>query len=332
MEEDAAGIRSVLESLLRMSFEQEQLITDAATINRNDPKFLLVISNQKEVKDKLKSAEDSLIKISKTQFMLAPIVNREITSINRNIEEVVTYLNNRNMPQAMAKQQFAMTSINNLALLLDESLKQMNSNMKMSMAGKGQKLCNNPSSGGGKMKVKNMREMQEKMSEQLNKMKEGIEKGEGGQSKNSKNGKGSMSEELARLAAEQEAIRNELSKYKEQLDEQGIKDGGNMSNAMNEMEQNEKDLVNKHITQETIMRQQRIITRLLESEKAEQTREKEEKRESREEKNQKYRNFTGDFEYKKLQSGKNEFIQYQTPPVNWYYRNRINSYMIKIGQ
>lgn len=332
MEADAEGIRAVLESLLRMSFEQEQLIGDATTINRNDPKFLLVISRQKEVKDKLQSAEDSLIKISKTQFMLAPIVNREIASINRNIEEVVTSLNNRNMPQALAKQQFAMTSINNLALLLDESLKQMNQNMKMSMSGKGMKLCKNPTSAGGNMKMKSMRQMQEQMSQQLSRIKEGMEKGESGQGKNSKGGQGSMSEEIARLAAEQEAIRNELSKYKEQLDEEGVKDGGNMSNAMNEMEQNEKDLVNKRITQETIMRQQRIITRMLESEKAEQTREKEEKRESREEKNQKYRNFTGDFEYKKLQSGKNEFIQYQAPPVNWYYRNRINSYMIKIGQ
>ena len=48
------------------------------------------------------------------------------------------------------------------------------------------------------------------------------------------------------------------------------------------MEETEKDIVNKRISDMTLNRQQEILTRLLESEKAEREREKEERRESSE--------------------------------------------------
>ena len=66
---------------------------------------------------------------------------------------------------------------------------------------------------------------------------------------------------------------------------------------MEEMEKTETDLVNKMVTQETLMRQKDIVTRMLRSEKAEMEREKEEKRESIEALNQKYRNPEEYFKY-----------------------------------
>lgn len=332
MGEDAAAIRQILENLLRMSFEQEELIGLAGKVNRNDPKYQDIIVHQRDIRDKLQSAEDSLIEIAKRQFLLAPVINREINLINKNIEEVTTALNTRSVSVAMAKQQFAMTSMNNLALMLEESLKQMNMNMQNCMGGKGQKLCQNPSAKPGGSKAMNIRQMQQQLSDQLSKMKQGLEKQKGEQGKSGRGQQGELNEQVARLAAQQEAIRNELRKYQEELNEQGIKDGTNMSGTMSEMEQLERDLINKRVTQETLLRQQRIISRLLESEKAEQVREKEEKRESREQKEQFYRNFTGDFKYNKSKLADNELIHYKTPPLNLFYRNRTSGYMIKIGQ
>jgi len=330
--EDAAQIRLILESLLRMSFEQESLIGLTAEINRNDPKFQELIYRQKEVKDKLKSAEDSLIAISRRQPVLAPVITREIREINANLEQIVTALNNRNLSVAQVRQQLTMASINDLALLLDEALQQMNQNMQSMMKGSGQKLCNNPSSGGGSQKIKGIKEMQQKMADQLKKLKEGLEKGGRDKTGQKQQGESSMSEQVARLAAEQEAIRNEMQKYRESMEEQGIKDGGNAANAVQEMEQNQRDLINKQITQETLLRQQKIMTRLLQSEKAEMEREMQEKRESREQKEQKYRNFTEDLKYNNLKTGGKEIIEYKNAPFNLFYRNRVNYYMIKIGQ
>jgi hypothetical protein len=330
--EDAAQIRMILESLLRMSFEQENLIGMTAETNRNDPKFQELIYRQKEVKDKLNSAEDSLIAISRRQPLLAPVITREIKDINTNLEQIVTALTGRNLPVAQVKQQLTMASINDLALLLDEALQQMNQNIQSMMKGSGQKLCNNPSNSGGSRQVKGIKEMQQKMSDQLKKMKEGLEKEGKDKTGQTKQGQGSMNEQIARLAAEQEQIRNEMQRYRESLEEQGIKDGGNAANTVQEMEQNQRDLINKQITQETIMRQQKIMTRLLQSEKAEMEREMQEKRESREQKEQKYRNFTGDFKYNNLKTGGKEIIEYKSAPYNLFYRNRVNYYMIKIGQ
>jgi len=59
-----------------------------------------------------------------------------------------------------------------------------------------------------------------------------------------------------------------------------------MNSVIEDMEKNEKDILNKRISQETFDRQQKILTRMLESEKAEEKREKEEKRESTESKKQ----------------------------------------------
>jgi|WetSurMetagenome_2_1015567.scaffolds.fasta_scaffold18002_3 hypothetical protein len=332
MGEDMDAIRMILENLVRMSFQQEDLMGKTGKVNRNDPKYQQVIVSQKEIGDKLQSVEDSLKKIAKRQMVIAPVINREITAINRNLDETVTALNNRSVTVAMTKQQYTMTSINNLAILLDESLKQMNENMQNAVSGKGQSLCKKPSTKGGSKPIKGLRDLQQKLSDQMNDLKKGLEEQKNKEGMPSQSGQGSMSEKIARMAAEQEAIRNELQDYQRSLEEQGIKDGGNVNSAIQEMDQNERDLINKRISQETLLRQQRIITRLLESEKAELTREKEEKRESHEQKTQFYRNFTGDFEYNKLLKGENELMRYKSLPLNEFYKSRTNSYMIKIGQ
>ena len=95
---------------------------------------------------------------------------------------------------------------------------------------------------------------------------------------------------------------------------------------LKEMEQTERDLVNKILNQQTIDRQQRILTRLLESEKAELQREKEEKRESKTAQEKIY-NAPPEYIQEELQK-KKEIELYKTipPTLNQYYRNKVNQY------
>jgi hypothetical protein len=65
---------------------------------------------------------------------------------------------------------------------------------------------------------------------------------------------------------------------RESMDQNG-KNGSNQLSKL--MEETETDLVNKRITQQTLNRQKEILTRLLESEKAERERELDDKRESK---------------------------------------------------
>ncbi|MBE0647026.1 MAG: hypothetical protein IH596_04500, partial [Bacteroidales bacterium] len=103
-------------------------------------------------------------------------------------------------------------------------------------------------------------------------------------------------------------------------------------NAIKEMEENERDLINKQVTKESLMRQQQILTRLLESEKAEQVREQQEKRESDEAKNQKYSNPEQKFEYKKYSVGGSDLLKYKALPVSHFYKDKSMRYLIQISK
>lgn len=334
LEEDANNIRNILENLIRLSFRQEYLLNQVKSTSRNDPKFLQLINEQVEIGERLKVSEDSLNAIAKRQVQVRPVIMKELGKVRENIQNAVSLLNNRALPEAISREQFVMTSINNLALLLSEALDQMNQEMN-SMSGKEQSSCKRPSSKGGKASMKGMKQTQEQLGKELEKMKKSLEKmkseGNGG-----KQEQGQMNKELAKMAAQQEAIRNELQKYKESLmesgDKQGLKDSENLSKTMDEMENLEKEILNKMISQETINRQQRILTRMLESEKAEQQRDKEEMRESVEAKSQKVSNPMSDFQYKMKKKQEAEILKLTPLPVNHFYKEKIETYTLTIDK
>lgn len=331
MEEDAANIRMILENLVRLSFDQEQMIVNTRQIARTDPRYPEIISQQKEFSGKMKVVEDSLNAIAKRQIVIKPIVTKELASIILNIGLALEAMETRNTNIVVAKQQYAMTSINNLALLLNESLQKMNEKMSSSMKSKaGNKSCNNPSGKGkGKMSAKNMKDLQQNIGKQLEKLKAGME-GAKKDGKGNQQGTNGMSREIARLAAQQEALRNEMQRYQDEIGSKGVKNQGSLNEATTDMEQIEKDLINKRITQETIRRQQNIMTRLLESEKAEQIREKQEKRESTEAIFSKNSNPGSNYQYNTKVRASYDNIQLILPSINSFYKSKVNSYIVKI--
>jgi hypothetical protein len=166
--------------------------------------------------------------------------------------------------------------------------------------------------------------MQEKLSQQLKEMKEKMEKG---QKPGQKPGQGmpGMSEELARMAAQQELLRNALNQLNQQENKDGQGKLGDLGKIAEQMEQNERDIVNKRITELTLKRQQDILTRLLESEKAEREREQEERRESNEARDI-YR-APGQFEdFKKMKLRETELLKTVPPGFTTFYKNLVNSY------
>ena len=91
-----------------------------------------------------------------------------------------------------------------------------------------------------------------------------------------------MSQQLAQLAAQQAAIRKEMQRAAQELNKDGSGAGQGLQKLAEELEKNEKDIVNRNITQETLKRQQDIMVRMLEAEKSERERELDQKRESNE--------------------------------------------------
>ena len=330
--EDASNIRMIVENLLRLSFEQEDLIANTRVVTNTDPKYNEIILKQKELSEKLVAVEDSLYAIAKRQIMIKPIVSKEISAVNQNIELSLEAMKIHNINMAVAKQQYAMTSLNNLAILLNESLEQMNEQKSMNMKTKGgKKSCQKPTTKGGKMSAKDMKDLQQKIGKQLEKLKSGIEEAKK-QGLGKMQDKSGMNKEIAKLAAQQEALRNQLQSYQDQMSTKNAQNQSNLNEVSKEMEQMERDLINKNITRETFLRQQNIVTRLLESENAEQTRDQEEKREATEAKNQKIGNPGQNFQYNKMKKTSLDNIQLVLPVLNSFYKRKVNSYSVKIGQ
>jgi hypothetical protein len=143
--------------------------------------------------------------------------------------------------------------------------------------------------------------------------------------------KGSQAEQLAKMAAQQQAIRSAMSQLEKEMNKNG--NGGN-SNQINqlkkEMEKTESDLYNRNISQETINRQKEIMTRLLEAEKAAREREFDDKREAKSP-NENFEKTNIRFEeYKKEKMKEIELIKTVPPNLTPYYKDKVNQYFKQI--
>ena len=324
--EDMDALRDILENLVTLSFDQEELIDQLKKIERNDPKFVEIAQEQKKLKDDAKMIEDSLLALSKRVIQIESIVNQETGSIKMNMDKAIKALAERNNREAGSRQQFTMTSINNLALLLDEALIQMQKQMQSQMAASGS--CDKPGSSGNKPKP-SMSQMQKQLNKRLEEMKKMMEQGNQKGPKKGQGqpgGMGGMSQQLAQTAAQQEALRRELQKMANEMNKNGEGGAGELNKLIEKMEQNEVDLVNKQITQETILRQEEILTRLLEHEKAQREREFDNKRKSEEAKNQNFSNPNEFLEYKRLKEKEAELLRTVPPSLKPFYKNKVNEY------
>jgi hypothetical protein len=336
--EDMDALRQLLDNLLHLSFDQEALMEKFKGMNQKNPDYVKMAQEQKKLKDDAKMIEDSLFALSKRVVQLESTINKEISSINNNIVKTLGYMEERQTAMATERQQYVMTSINNLALLFDEALQQM---QKQAQQKPGKGSCNKPGGNGQpKPGMGAIKKMQKKLQKQLEAMKKAMEEGKkpgGKKPGGEKPGKGKgvgmgmpggqgMSESLAKMAAQQAKIRQELNKLKEKNGLKGLNGISKM------MEENETDIVNKRITQQTIDRQKEILTRLLESEKAEREREWDEKRESKEGKDNQKGNPELFFEYNREKEKEVELIKTTPPQLSIFYKKKVTEYFQNINQ
>ncbi|MBL7951356.1 MAG: hypothetical protein JNM62_06515 [Flavobacteriales bacterium] len=340
-EEDMDALRQLLENIVQLSFDEERLMNDVTTTTTKDPRFIEQGRTQRKLRDDAKVIEDSLFALSKRVPQLESIVNREMNAVNGNMDEALRFMgdaraNERSKPMAADKQQHAMTSLNNLALLLDEALQQMMAQMNaQSKPGSGN--CKKPGGSGAKpgdkAKMAKMKANQQSLQKQLEEMRKAMEKGQKPGDKpvekpGEKSGMGmpGMSQQLAQMAAQQAAIRKEMQKLAQELNKDGSGAGNPLTKMAEQMEQNEKDIVNKNITPETLRRQQEIMSRLLEHEKAERERELDQQRTSNEGKPLPAADPARYFDYQRRKAREAELLRTVPPGLKPYYRDRVNSY------
>ena len=328
--EDIATIRQIMDNLVKISFDQENILKRAQKMNSMSAAVSDVMKNQFNVKQNMAHIEDSLNALARRQAAVKPFIQKEVTKIKSNIESAQSELQNRRMSNASKNQQFALTSMNNLALMLMESMKDMQEQQKKSESKcnkSGNGSCNKPG-GKGKPKKTSARELQQQLNRQMEAMKKSMEQ----QAKQGQTGKPqqSMSEQFAKMAAQQEAIRKMLQDYQSELKQQnGVGDKA-LDKLIEDMQKTEKDLVNRQINQQTINRQKDIETRLLQSERADMEREKDKERKSNEARQVPNLNPPKEWKIDREQSQQNEMLRSVPANLNYYYKSKANNYFYNI--
>ena len=314
--EDIKMIRQLLENLVSLSFDQEDLVNDLARTRTVTPRYVELVQEQFKLKDDFKLVEDSLTALANRNDKIESFVLEKVAEVKLNMKESLTELEARKKPDAADNQRRTMKNVNDLALMLAESMSSMQEQMGASMPGS--QMCNKP---GGKGAGKDGKVPMDKIS----KGSQGMEEMMKGMSDQMKQGNKPSSKDFAQAAARQAAMRKALQDMQKDAKEQG-RGTKELEAIIEEMDKIETDLVNKRLDSEMLKRQQDITTRLLEAEKAERQREFDNKRKA-ETASEKKREFPPSLqEYIKKREAELEMYKTVSPALRPYYKYLVDEY------
>lgn len=342
IEMDIRAVRQILSNLMRLSFDQEQLMARMRSTSAASPLYLNIQKEQGKLYGASQMIRDSLFVLSKRLFKLAAVVNKETTELEKNMKLSRDAIESRQVGEAGARQQAIMMRANNLALMLNEMLSNLMQMQSQQSQGMQKGSCNSP--GGKKPKpgagqqladiITKQRQLggaiqQAQQSQQQKNGQEGEKPGN--QGKPTGEGSGQASEQLARMAAQQAAIRRQLQELQSILNSKGMGNAKELRELQDQMDKNETDIVNKRLTSQLLARQKEILTRLLQTEKAVREQEEDDKRSSKN---------PGDIarplppaleQYLKDKRTQTEFYKTVPPQLKPYFKNLVNDYYRMLG-
>ncbi|MGB0165328.1 MAG: hypothetical protein ACPF8V_00605 [Luteibaculum sp.] len=328
--ENIEDLKQILENLMTLSSDQEGLYESFGSTGTQDPRYNKFSQDQVNLSQDFKIVEDSLNALAKRVAQIQNVVYQHVSEVKYNMDEAKSHLAERMTAKAQVHQRYALTSINNLALLLDEILRQLE--QQQAQAKPGMANCNKPKPGqSNNPSMQQLRQAQEQMAKKMEEMmkksaSEGKKKGD-----EKKDGKGSSkgeshSKELVEMAAKQAEIRKKLREMAKELNKDGSGAGNKLNELAEDLEKAEEDIYNDRINPQSIMRQQEIITKMLEEENAERTQELDKQRKG-----------DRDFDLKRsnplwedyLKRRAEQIEQYQTlpPKLKEYYREKSSKYL-----
>jgi len=317
-EEDLDAMRQLLENLVTLSFDQEEMMKQYQKVDVNTPKYVDLGQKQKRIKEDFVMVKDSLLELSKRVSQIETFIVDKVAEVDFNLEKSLENIQERQKPQAQDFQQRSMKNMNDLALMLSEAMDAMQQQMAGQMSGN--QKCSKPggkssSKSGDRKPMDKIGKGQKGASEQMQKMSQGQKQG-GGQP---------SSKDFAQMAAQQAALRKALQDVQKGKKEQG-QGSKLLEDIIKDMNEMEKDLVNKKLTNETLKRQQEILTKLLEADRAEREREYDNKRKAEKANQIEQKVPPALQEYIKKKQAEAEQYKTISPALRPYYKNLVEDY------
>ena len=310
-------IKQILGNLIFVSFDQESLLNTLAKIDYNNPLINELKVKQKNMQRQVEFVKDSLYALSKRTPEISSIISKELLSLENNVDYSFDNLESGNIGGSRMYQQYGITAANNLALFLSEALDNIKKQEEAASSGDGD--CEKPGGKGSKPSMGALKESQNSIKEQLQKMIDQMKSGDMG-----KMGK-SIGQTIAQQEIMQQLIRDMLNGSSV-----GKEAKGQLQAIDQLLEQSRKDLINRNISNELINRQNLILSKLLEAEKSEIERDFEDERESKTASDIKKANPEGYFEFNNKTKNENELLKRSNFQLRNFYDQKYNNFLNQI--
>lgn len=231
-------------NFLSLSQQQESLLNSSEKLSGNSPQLTKFADQQKYLLNAAMRNANRMSELSQKTFFVSPQMGRTVGQALRDMGAALDKFEERNINETARNQQKAMVNLN-------EAVKQL-------MAAMGELQNANSAAG--------LDELMEKLS-QMSGQQQGINQqtlqmGQGMQSLSLQ-----QQAAMARLAAEQAALRKSMEQLQQEFGERSDV-LGRLGQIGEDMKTVTEDLQNRNVSRRTINRQQRILQRLLDAQKS----------------------------------------------------------------
>ena len=243
-QEMALKFQKIMKDLLELSKTQESLENVTRSMPRNSQRLGEIAGKQQFIQDQLTKIISELLELSKETFAVTPKIGQGIGMANNHMEEAKKQLAERNGRGAANNQKSAMEGLNSSILAVFQSMNQMQSS---------------GSASGFDQFLKRMQQMSDQQQGINN---ESMQLALGQLS-------ASMQESLmGRLLSRQQQIQKNLQQLMNESKKSGEDGLGDMSGISKEIEDVINDFQNRIYNQQTKIKQRRILSRMLDSQKS----------------------------------------------------------------
>ena len=253
----AQKFRAILRDMISLSKGQESLENDTEEIPRNSPGLSNLANEQQVLQNQLKQTMNNTMSLSKETFLVSPEMGRKLGQAYAQMEASKNKLAERNGSASLNNQKDAMLALNEGAQTILKAIKQMQ---------------DSGSASGYNEFLKQMENLADQQSE-LNTQGSQLALGQLTASMQQ-----SMMEQML---FKQKGIRQSLQKMIDEMAQKGNQGLGDLSGITNDMDQVLNDLNKKRFDRKTSQNQQRILSRMIDSQKSLTQRGYEEERKSK---------------------------------------------------
>jgi DNA repair exonuclease SbcCD ATPase subunit len=283
MKEAIRQMQKAISDMLKLSESQEKVKAKTQSSDYNSTQLRDLLAEQAKVSQALSNTINGLSELSQKSFAVTPQMSKQLGDALKNMENALKQMNEGNTENAAKSQSGAMSAMNKAAMNMQSMLSQMQKSGS----------CSNPngsgSSGEGEqgqgnnpmMNPENFSQYMQQLANQQQALNQMMQK--------MGNNQGSLSPEeqaqFGRIATEQNQIKKSLEQLAEEQKKSMQKDGkklglGSLDKIADEMKETISDLQQGRINPNTLKRQERILSRMLDASRSIHERDRETTRES----------------------------------------------------